>query len=131
MEVIARIPLVMAAEAGASRASATDHAVARAAESATVSAEGSVGDATIPGPAPRRRPSRAPSKARKPTSWTFSAGKRRPSVQVVSSGALFLVAIALWSLAAWNERARIDRHRRAERIAVVPSSERRMDRVLP
>lgn len=130
MEVIARIPLVMAAEAGASRASATDHAVARAAESATVFAEGTVGDATIPRPVPRRR-SGAATKARKPTSWTFSAGKRSPSVQVVSSGALFLFAIALWSLAAWNDQARIDRHRRAERIAVVPSLERRMDRVLP
>lgn len=63
----------------------------------------------------------------KSMTWTYTPPKssRRKAVgfPALSSVALVLLAAAVWGLAAWSDLERVDRHRRAERLARLPVAE--------
>lgn len=63
----------------------------------------------------------------KSMTWTYTPPKssRRKAVgfPALSSVALVLLAAAVWGLAAWSDLERVERHRRAERLARMPAAE--------
>jgi len=61
----------------------------------------------------------------KAVTWTYASPKslriKVAGFPALSSVVLVLLAAAVWCLAAWNDMERIERHRRAERLAQMPA----------